>query len=199
MALKVPEPPQESRSTLQEGLKRLAPRAKDAFAMESLGGAPINVLNSHHVFVLNRDQLDVTKLNAAMPVGWGYVVGQSTENVTAESPVASAEVLERGGGHQFSHIQHGWLGKATQRAISVAEQLPQVIAGSYELRMLRVPSLYTDALWLKNLAAGRDLVVPIASANPEIQADRSYDAEEFLAIMRDIAAKKAGFDNSPKG
>jgi len=199
MALEIPNPPEESRKTLVEGLRRLAPRAKGTFMSESLGGAPPEIANAHQVFILSPQAIaDSRDLSAAKAVGWGYVVNQPATNLSSGSSVVAAEVLERGGGHAFSNMQQGWIGRATQRTIAVAKTLPQVIAGSYELRMLRIPALYTDTLWLKDRVAANDLIVPIASASNQVRADQPYTVINFLSLMRDLIGQKKGFDNSPK-
>jgi hypothetical protein len=109
-----------------------------------------------------------------------------------------AEVAVKNGVPSFTNRQEGWLAKRTRETMDLAAKLPEVNAGSYEMRMLRIPSVYnTDAIWLKNKANGGDLVIPIASRSPQFVPDKTYQAADFLNIARELA-KESSFDNSPR-
>ena len=57
----------------------------------------------------------------------------------------------RAGRHVFNHISRDELEQKTLQTIATVSKLPQIRSGSYEVRMLRIPSIcHVDALWLKN-------------------------------------------------
>lgn len=114
------------------------------------------------------------------------------------SATATAEVVYRDGAHIFSNLQHGWLANATRRAIDVAAKLPAVQAGSFDLRVLRIPAERVDSLWLKNNTTNADIVVPIRSAIDVVTAFQPYSADEFLSKIREHLAMKEPFDDRPK-
>src|SRR4051794_17342245 len=91
---------------------------------------------------------------AAAHTDWRYLVQEGEETVaTADATVDDATV---------THLGEGPFGPATAHAVAVAETLPQVRSGSYELRTLRVPALKVVALWLHGLDAEEDdLYIPL--------------------------------------
>ena len=199
MALEVPQPPAESRQEALDGLRRSRGEVHEA-AMA--GGVPQALTAPHQVFTINRDDIMAgAGLEAAKADGWRYIVAPTAGKVlggAASPPSEVVGVAERNGVHRFSNRQGGWLAEKTLHTMNIAKNLPQVASGSYELRMLRLPSISnTDVLWLKSKEAGDDLIVPIASRSPDLVAGQPYKAGDFLRLIRGIAAKST-FDNSPK-
>ena len=199
MALTAPTPPAASRQSLEEGLDRLPGRTKHAFITMAAGGESPAVSEGHQIFTLNPQEIaGGAGLDAAQAVGWRYTVNQPSAGLLGGSAPATAEVAETDGVHRFSHLQQGWLADATRRAIAAAQSLPQVAGQPFELRLLRLPALLVDALWLKNTGGGEDLVVPIASLSKKLVAGQAYAPAQFLAITKDISAdKKPDFNNAP--
>jgi hypothetical protein len=176
------------------------------------GGAPPEISPGLQVFALTPDQLlTETPSEAAKPTSWRYLLSQAPQppagGSAGEEPkeaaeVATAEVLDQSVegqsvGPQFSHLQYGWLGSATQRAISIAQSLPEVANGNYELRMFRLPAVYVDAIWLKNNGDGDDLFIPILSMDKNLKPFQAYKEKDFLAAVRQLIIEKAKFNNSP--
>lgn len=199
MALTVPTPPAASRQSLEEGLVRLPGRTKQALTTMAAAGEPPAVSDSHQIFTLNPQEIaGGAGLDAARAVGWRYTVNQPSASLVGGSAPATAEVSETDGIHRFSHLQHGWLADATRRAIAAAQSLPQIAGQPFELRLLRLPALLVDALWLKNTGGGEDLVVPIASLSNKLVAGQAYPPAQFLDITKQISAdKKPDFNNAP--
>jgi hypothetical protein len=197
MALERPAPPEKFRIEASEGLSRSTGKA-----MGLAGGAPPTLSDPHQVFTMDRAELlGGAGLDKAKAVGWRYLGGpQGTlgGGAPSPSPTVVAEVAVNKGVPSFSHRQEGWLAKRTRETMDLAAKLPQVNAGSYELRMLRLPSVQlTDAIWLKNKGAGKDIIIPIASKSPELAPGKVYKASDFLNITRELA-KEPSFDNSPR-
>jgi hypothetical protein len=200
MPLNIPVPPAPSQEALRRGLQSLPARNKQRFITESMGGAAPSVSLPHQVFVLRPDDvLRGSSLDASQPTGWRYLLDQPVIGAAggAGTSRATAEVSERGGQHQFVNLQHGWMAAATKQAFDKVSALPSIASGSYSLRFLRIPALYLDALWLKDTAQNRDLVVPIASRGSLVAA-QVYEATNFLTQVRSLATAKSGFDNRPK-
>jgi hypothetical protein len=116
----------------------------------------------------------------------------------AGASLASAEVLDQNDVKWFSSLHEGRIASGTHRTRAIAEGLPEVAAGIYELRALAVPSIRVDALWLKNKGTGDDLIVPIASSSPVLAPDQPYNANDFLDRVRPLAVAARQFDNSPR-
>jgi hypothetical protein len=137
----------------------------------------------HEVFNLGLDDLRAggRALASSQGGGWRYLLEQDAEVVASAETVAGP-----GGGTQFSHFNSGPFVAGTTAALAVAEGLPQTTAGSFELRLLHVPALYTMALWLHG-KGDDDLLVPLAPTQDGIEANRAYPAAELLDILAERA------------
>ena len=198
MPLDIPQAPQAVGQALQLGMQRLPARTKNTFSTAAVGGAPSSASLPHEVFVMNtEDVVGGAGLDASRPAGWRYIVEQPAAGGGNGTARAAAEITSAGGAPKLSHLQHGWIGDATLQAVQAAAARPEVVQGSFDLRMLRVPSLLVDALWLKNKGAGQDLVMPIASRDNAIRPQQLYRADDFLEQLRRVAANKVPFDNAP--
>jgi hypothetical protein len=199
MPLRFPEPPKESLVSLSEGLSRLPAFSRHAFTTEAAGGARPNISLPHQVFVLNPE--DIRRgagLDAAKPTSWRYILNQEASGLLETSSTATAEVLDRGGAHVFSNLQHGWLANSLRRAVAVVRNISTVQKGTFDLRMLRIPAVRVDSLWLKGNTASDDILVPIRSAIAALIAFQTYGRDEFLSRVRDYLEKQEPFDNTPR-
>jgi hypothetical protein len=164
-------------------------------------GLPVDLTTPHEVFTLSPDAVRAGHaLNDAESTGWRYLAGVARGQASGGAAPASSvvEVATTGGGSKFSHRQMGWMGAETQKAIGVAEQLPEVGSGDYDLRMLRLPGIArTDAIWLKDNRGAEDLVVPIASASSHIEAGVAYPVNQFMDLIRAEASKNL-INNAPR-
>lgn len=200
MPLQIPDAPVDANVALQRGISGLPSHARTAlFSAAPDGGAPAVSL-PHQVFLLNADDIrggagpDFSK-----SVGWRYLVDQLPRTGGAIAK-ATAEVSTAGGSHRFAQLQHGWIGDATLRAVQSISEDSRVRDGSFELRMLRIPSLLVDSLWLKNTLPGQDLfkaiVSPFRPVHRELNPDVLYSADDFFGRVRKIAEDRT-FDNRP--
>ena len=89
--------------------------------------------------------------------------------------------------------------QSTERVLGVVEDFPEVVSGSYEPRMLKIPALYVVALWLKDLRADDDLFVPLDPAPAFLETGRAYREGEFLDALEGPARQRLEFDDSPQG
>jgi hypothetical protein len=88
------------------------------------------------------------------------------------------------------------------QSLASLAQLSQVQNGSYEARLLSVPSgrLGTGGvltvIWLKSDSTGSDIICPLAPPNPNmtlpggIQAGHPYTADEFLKMIKPLAQQR---------
>lgn len=205
MSIKTEAPPQESLDILASSLRKLAPASLGRMPRAaSLEVEPLEsrISHPHRVYLLRLDDLASGKgLASARPVSWRYLIMEGGQ------AVASAEVNhdEQGGRHQFAHLNQGVFNAGTLEAIQAAEADPGLAAGSYELRMLRIPALYVVALWLKDtharkssIAHENDVLIPIAPTSPLLTAGKPYSPAEMLDTLRESARQKREFDSSPR-
>ena len=111
----------------------------------------------------------------------------------AERVLASVELAGDAG--ESPLLNGGPYVAATATAIDELERLPEVAAGDYELRLLKVPALHVAAAWL---VGGHRLVVPLAPAPSFLEAGHRYTEEEFVAALRE-PAQRALASQAPSG
>lgn len=157
MPLHLPDPPAGTPDKVRSTLHAFAGGAK--FSTEKLRGARtegLEISTPHEVYTIGLDDILADRgIDHARPVGWRYLIEADGE------AIASAETAESDDGTQeISQFNEGPFVTATATAVRAAETLPQVAAGAFELRLLRIPALYLMALWLHSKAA--DLLIPMA-------------------------------------
>ena len=103
-----------------------------------------------------------------------------------------------GGGAAFTHLNEGPFVQATADALAGLEDRPEVAAGSYQVRMVRIPALYVVALWLEDLDGDADLVLPLAPAPVFLDTGRLYGEREFLDVLAGPARERLAFDDTPQ-
>jgi hypothetical protein len=141
----------------------------------------------HEVFDVPLDALaGGSGLEAARATGVRHLVMDGPRVVAAaESPDAAPET---------PHMHLGATAAATAEAVRVAEALPEVQTGSYEVRLLRCAALPLVALWLHGEA--RDLLIPLDPLPPGVTS-RAYPVPELLDAVRGTAAKRLGHRHHP--
>jgi hypothetical protein len=143
-------------------------------------------MRPHPVYELGLNDLAAGKgLGAARLVAWRYLLAANNQLRQA------AEIVEDPrGGSQFGALTTGFVAGA-EEAFRIAEQLPEVQRGAYEIRALRIPSLYVMALWLKDLQGNQDRFIVMPPAFPPVQPLRPYAASDLLTVLQRLAAHKA--------
>jgi len=175
-------------ATLQLGLQAL----RTAQQLDPLAGAALAVaphssaLKPHPVYELGLDDLAAGKgIEAARPIAWRYLL------VTGDQVCQAAELFpDPQGGSRFGALTTGYAA-AEEEALRLAEQLPEIQQGTYEIRALRVPALYVMALWLKDQNGTRDHFIVMPPAFPPVQPLHPYSTADLLALLQPLAARKA--------
>jgi len=193
MPIKSSQPPTEALEALQTGATRMR-YVPGTEVTEPPPLAPTrNVVQQddagvpHQVFHLSLDDVLVGKgVSDARATGWRFLLGgrTSAHNGTV------ADVHGEGIAFEFGGLNHGPQAVKMMDVLQQAERLPEVRDGDFEPRLLRVPSLYVDAIWLKERQTGRDLIIPIPPSLPPLVVGRHYSAPEFEAVLRQEAAAR---------
>jgi hypothetical protein len=190
MSINSSSPPPDALDILSRGLGqiRTAPGGEAvAFAAKLTSGHEPHWSDGlpHGAYNLGLDAISPTAAldTAARLVGWRFLLGQPSEH-----PAVAAEVASVGGAHEFAGLNRGPFVGQTLAAMQMAEAAPELRDGDFEPRFLRVPALYVVALWLKERATGKDIVIPLDPAPPELTTGRQYTGAEF---MTELAAMKS--------
>ncbi|MFF5785011.1 hypothetical protein ACFY8P_08600 [Streptomyces sp. NPDC012693] len=130
--------------------------------------------------------LDITGAPGHAPrirlAGWRFLIRNG------DRAIAAADTMLTPDGWSFSHFFEGPYVTATERALLQAEALPV----PYQPRLLSVPELYMQTLWLHAdpdadgataAPAAADLMVPLAPAPPGIAAHRAYQIADLLPVL----------------
>jgi hypothetical protein len=137
---------------------------------------------------------DRKSINDAPITGWRYLV-QDDQHTIAGVEVA---VDPRTSQMRFSQIQSRPVAESTAATIRTAQELDAVRRESFEVRLLRVPALYTVALWLRDRDKKRehhhDLLVPVAPAPSGLESNRAYQARQFFDILYQKARERSDDD-----
>jgi hypothetical protein len=199
MAISYAAPPDGAERLAGAGLDEVTrtARLKTAGGASLTTSAPDQVTLSapHELHNIGLDALVARRPLADSPtIGWRYLVQ------TQAGTVASSEVAADAGGQPtvFAQLNEGPFVESTARSLREVVGIPQVEAGNFEVRMLRIPAIYVMALWLKDLDGGADLVVPLDPAPDFLEAGRAYTEEEFLGVLESPARQRLEFDDSPQ-
>ncbi|MFE1325266.1 hypothetical protein [Streptomyces sp. NPDC058741] len=128
------------------------------------------------------DQVTPEGVAATHLAGWRFVIR------SGERAVAAADTMLTPDGWAFSHFFEGPYIPSTERALRLAETMPQ----AYQPRLLSVPGLYMLTLWLHEDCtadggtghpAATDLLVPLAPAPPGIASHRPHRVAELLPVL----------------
>jgi hypothetical protein len=152
----------------------LAKIVNDTIPMQApgdAGGSPaLTASQPIPKFVLGLANIsDLGFLRNAQQTGWIYLI-------SGDDPVAVAEVrtTKEGGAHPAS-ISTGQLPQRLANITKFAEQQYGADPADLEPRLLEIPALYVDALWLHG--AAKDLFFPIAMQGPP---DKNNEDPDFL-------------------
>jgi hypothetical protein len=180
MALRAPEPPDDSVTAVRAGLTSLTQAGRFTIPEQpTVAAEDLELTRPHRAYLLGLDDLQAGRaLEAARPTGWRYLV------LHAGAPVALAEtVLDRDGNHLLAQVNYGPFAAGSARAFDAAEELE---ATDTEARLLHVPALHFLALWLHE-DTPEAVLVPIAPTISGITANQPYPAAELLADLSERA------------
>jgi hypothetical protein len=181
MPLNVPDAPSGVPDKVMSKLHVFADGGK--FTTSALRGArkdQLGLSTPHQVFSMGLD--DITSgggLDRARPVGWRFLIQEGGRLI------ASAETtLAPDGTHEVSQFTEGQFDAATDNAVKAVRNLPKLEADGFELRLLRIPSVYVMALWLHGPT---DLLVPIPPS-PIAKEGTPMPPAEFFADLSGLAS-----------
>ena len=135
----------------------------------------------HPVYDLSAaDVLAGHGLEKAVQTAWRQLVEHDG------AAVATVELPLGGSSGQFT-VTNGPFAPGLAAAAERAENLSGVDDAHFKLRILRVPALYAELLWLSPEPDGEDLLLPVAPAPPPLDPGETYSAAEALAALASAA------------
>lgn len=195
MPLNMPDPPVRARDKTRSTLGVVA-RGRGA-GLQKLGAARVEDLElstPHQVFVMGPDAAEAGgSLDRARPMGWRFLVESGGEVIaSAESP-EGPEQPEGAGEPSFSE---GQIVASTAGAVKAARALPQLANAGFDLRLLRIPAMYQNALWLHSPHA--DLLIPL-EPSPIGDAGKVVPPPVFFRKLAEYARDWNPLGAQPRG
>lgn len=189
MQLSNVQPPPEVQRAFEEGINAIFRGEEPLVRLlrrERPGAIPVYTLGLE-------DILQGRGLEAAVLAAWRFVADDEEElHLTAEvspvpghdRPLLTSYSLTTQARELNNRVRTG-LGRPEAR-------------GKFEERVLRIPAVLVEALWLKAWAPEQDVLVPTLSADKELRAMESYSREDFTAALERLAPAFLGFDKPPQ-
>lgn len=200
MPLQLASPPSNAYDVVAESLSRVSAAGGAANALTNVADpGRLNAGLPHRLYVLSAEDLAQGRhLDNARLIGWRFLLQNGGKTIGAAELACDA----RGANLRFVSMDTGPFAQATRDAVARAEKLDSVQRGHYELRVLRAASVYTMALWLKDLDGSDDVVIPIGpgpaqGSGAEGGAAPTQSPGEFVQGLRGAASDQLGFDSTP--
>jgi len=158
-------------------------------ALKALDPHNLAAANPHHRYTVGMRRLaDGHFLDAAEAHGWRYLLLEGDRAVGEFT--LSEESVE--GKLDFQSLTTGKIPAGCLTAHYVAEGLPKVAKGDWELSLIEAPALPFCALWLRDRSAPDDLFVPVTPVNLGLDARRGYSAAELQPVLQKAAKQTVG-------
>jgi len=185
MAIKLKNAPQKSVDELKNALQWFQENKEKPLLGISLT-EQFDEMQSipHRIFNLQRDEiLNGKGLEVAKLIGWRYILKEDR----SQGYVIEIGVDAQKDEHFFTHSNEGDHVNNFISQYHILSQKDNVTEQkNYELNVLRVPSCYVFAIWLKE-ENEQDIIIPLAPVHQGFEAGKSYQADEFMTILKIVA------------
>lgn len=193
MSIITANPPTDGAEALRAGVNSLIMSGDDARRelTPSVGSfAGVSIAAPHPVYHAGLDGvLEGSLVSSAQFSCWRYLLLDDDRILAAaEIQLGSGEVETA-----FLGVSTGKSVRSTVRAIARAEKIDEVREKDYELRLLRIPSLYVVALWLHS---EEDLFVLIPPTPRRLVPYSVHSAEQLISALHGLASERRQFDDN---
>jgi hypothetical protein len=190
------EGPGDASEVIGRALQHLSAASAPAALTLRQATAP-KVTKPMRVYTVAVDEIISTDfLRMARPIGWRYLVVGGDPDARA---VAAADLRDAKGGSTFGSLFHGPVPERLAEAAEVAQAKYGADPGSYEIRILELPSLYLSALWLVG-PNDTNRFIPYLDGNQptpiQIREDSEFPAKTLAAANRKRQVKAQDSDLS---
>jgi hypothetical protein len=176
--------PSEVEEAVRNGVKLLAskctintPLFKSAIAKNAVAPVPEQAFPVYYLGLSDiAKNLDI---NASIQTGWRYTLKQN-DVILAHAQT----VIDPNGKNVFSAINEGPMIEGTTKAIAATENLSEMNAGNFEVRLLFIPALHVITLWLVDENGKNDFTVPIEPTPASLTPNKLLPLNDFLTIIQ---------------
>jgi hypothetical protein len=185
MTVEFAKEPKGCRAALEKGLQALAagptPATQNYLAAVSGADAPPPL----PVYVLPLDQVAAGNFRSKQkPIAWQYLLVKEGRSVGAAE--VQTDLAKQRKGFIFAAISTA-PAAGIANAIELAEKDHNIVAGRYEMRLVRIPAIYVAALWLMDLSGNKDMYVATPPSPNGLQALAAIPGPEFFKLLRAMA------------
>ena len=145
--------------------------------------------DAHRSYFVRLDDLAKGRMLAtAQQVAWRYLV------YVADQAVAEIELSSEpsGGDPKFLALYEGPFAGTTDQALRTARSFPWVNETDYEVRYLKIPSVYFAAIWLQSDRDAR--LIPLHHPPGKLKENQAYTEQQVVEELRGIAKETQAFD-----
>jgi hypothetical protein len=193
MSIITANPPTDGAETVRAGVNSLITVSGDARRelTPSVGSfASVSTSAPHPVYHAGLDAvLEGSLVTSAQFSCWRYLLLDDDRILAAAEIQPGSEEVET----TFLGVSTGKSVRSTVRAIARAERIEEVRENDYELRLLRIPSLYVVALWLHS---EDDLFVLIPPTPRRLVPYSVHSAEQLINALHGLASERRQFDDN---
>ena len=150
-----------------------------------------DVIYPQQLYTLGLEDLKDKRIGRAKLSGWRF-----TGKLAGRDMCVHVGHRIQSGSPAVSRLSYGPYVTSARNAIRKAVESPEVRAHRYELRLLAIPALSVEAVWLKSQTGKHDLMVPYLSA-AGLRPMFFYPLDRFLTILQPKAQERLTFDDSP--
>lgn len=178
LTIKLSKGPDAAEAAIRVALEQICQDQHAPQELRNLKPAELKIGVHHQVYDLPVDSiladqgLEATRLSSSR-----YLIAKDGK------ALAAAEVTADGAGKKttFNLVNVGPFVEGFEKAVRAAEALDDV--GDYSCQVLRIAPLYVMALWLKPLAGGDAILLPMQPA-PAFLSGHKYSQEDFLNALK---------------
>ena len=193
-----PEEPAGGEAALRDGVTQFLtrPDVGDTHYGFLLRG-PVHIEHGppHKVYTVSlRDLAERRLLDAATEVSWSYPLFANSE------PIGELEIgaLPPDEGELAARAFHKTpFTQATVAALREAEKSSSTTDEDYEVRFLKIPSVYFAALWLH--AAKDDILLPLREPPGRLKSNQEYKEPDVISALRPDVEEALQFEKEVGG
>lgn len=175
-------------AAISRSVPSLLSRGPSQYASLLGGAADVKASQPIPLYIVTSEIEGPDFLEQATPVAWRYLI-------TGGGSMAMADVKESPVGTNFDSLIRGPMAERFSEAASAAEKEYGTAGGTYEPRVLEIPSLYIAALWLHG---EHDVFFPILEGVTQESAKIEEDPSFVSRVVELSIAKRRGRGQIPE-
>jgi hypothetical protein len=192
MPITYPSGPTHGADIVSSSLRKVLDSPAGAGVLKGHTAGDASVSAPHQTYFVRLD--DLAKgllLEAAKPVAWRYLIyveGQAVAEIELTNPDH--------GEPTFLAFHEGPFANASDLALSTANALTKFKKTNWEVRYLKIPSVYFAAIWLHGKQD--DSLIPLMTPPPGLKVNSPYSEAKVISALSGVARKTQQFERKQR-